>query len=130
MKFGITLANRGVLLGLTTVPKLLALADAVESCPLLDSVWVGNALFVNQRLDALTLLAAIAGRTSRFKLGPSCMATFALRDPRVFAYEGHHSTSSPAGARSCPSARAAGRRRPGTPRPRQWAFRRSNVVSG
>jgi alkanesulfonate monooxygenase SsuD/methylene tetrahydromethanopterin reductase-like flavin-dependent oxidoreductase (luciferase family) len=54
---------------------------------MLDSIWVGDALFVNQRLDALTLLAAIAGRTSRVRLGPSCMATFALRDPRVFAYE-------------------------------------------
>jgi len=87
MKFGITLSNRGILLGLTTVPKLLALIDAIEACPLLDSVWVGDALFVNQRLDALTLLGAIAGRTSRVRLGPSCMATFALRDPRVFAYE-------------------------------------------
>jgi alkanesulfonate monooxygenase SsuD/methylene tetrahydromethanopterin reductase-like flavin-dependent oxidoreductase (luciferase family) len=87
MKFGITLANRGVLLGLTTVPRLLALADMVEASLRLDSVWVGDALFVNQRLDALTLLAAIAGRTSRIRLGPSCMATFALRDPRVFAYE-------------------------------------------
>ena len=28
MKFGVTLSNRGILLGLTTVPKLLALADA------------------------------------------------------------------------------------------------------
>ena len=54
MKFGVTLSNRGILLGLTTVPKLLALADAVEACPLLDSVWVGDALFVNQRLDSLT----------------------------------------------------------------------------
>lgn len=87
MKFGITLSNRGILLGLTTVPKLLALADVVEASPLLDSVWVADALFVNQRLDALTLLAAIAGRTSRVRLGPSCMGSFALRDPRVFAYE-------------------------------------------
>jgi alkanesulfonate monooxygenase SsuD/methylene tetrahydromethanopterin reductase-like flavin-dependent oxidoreductase (luciferase family) len=87
MKFGITLSNRGILLGLTTVPKLLALADAVEACSLLDSVWVGDALFVNQRLDALTLLAAIAGRTNRVLLGPGCMGSFALRDPRVFAYE-------------------------------------------
>jgi len=62
MKFGITLSNRGILLGLTTVPKLLALADSVEACPLLDSIWVGDALFVYQRLDALTLLAAISGR--------------------------------------------------------------------
>jgi len=87
MRFGITLSNRGILLGLTSVPKLLAMADAVEACPLMDSVWVGDALFVNQRLDALTLLAAIAGRTQRVLLGPSCMGSFALRDPRVFAYE-------------------------------------------
>jgi alkanesulfonate monooxygenase SsuD/methylene tetrahydromethanopterin reductase-like flavin-dependent oxidoreductase (luciferase family) len=87
MRFGITLSNRGILLGLTTVPKLLAMADAVEACDLMDSLWVGDALFVNQRLDALTLLAAIAGRTQRILLGPSCMGSFALRDPRVFACE-------------------------------------------
>src|SRR5208283_3818643 len=63
MRFGITLANRGILLGLATVRDLLALADAIEACPLLDSIWVGDALFVNPRLNALTLLAAIAGRT-------------------------------------------------------------------
>ncbi len=87
MHFGITLSNRGVLLGLTAVQQLLALADAVEASPLFDSVWVGDALFVNQRLDAFTLLAAIAGRTRRILLGPACMGSFALRDPRVFAYE-------------------------------------------
>src|SRR5487761_2536547 len=87
MQFGITLANRGVLLGLTTVRELLALADAVEADPRFDSVWVGDALFVNRRLDAFTLLAAIAGRTGRLLLGPACMGSFALRDPRVFAYE-------------------------------------------
>jgi alkanesulfonate monooxygenase SsuD/methylene tetrahydromethanopterin reductase-like flavin-dependent oxidoreductase (luciferase family) len=87
MRFGITLANRGLLLGLTTVKDLLAQADAIEACPLLDSIWVGDALFVNRRLDALTLLAAIAGRTDRVRLGPACMGSFALRDPRVFAYE-------------------------------------------
>ncbi len=87
MQFGITLANRGVLLGLTTVRDLLAMAEAVEADPRFDSVWVGDALFVNRRLDAFTLLAAIAGRTDRLLLGPACMGSFALRDPRVFAYE-------------------------------------------
>ena len=87
MKYGVTLGNRGILLGLSDVPKLLALADAVDANPLMDSVWVGDALFVNRRLDALTLLAAIAGRTKRVKIGPSCMGSFALRDPRTFAYE-------------------------------------------
>jgi len=87
MKFGVTLSNRGVLVGLTTPADLLKLADAVEASPLMDSVWCGDALFVNRRLDALTLLAAVAGRTGRVLLGPACMGSFALRDPLVFAYE-------------------------------------------
>jgi len=87
MTFGITLSNRGVLLGLTTVRELLALADAAEASPLIDAVWVGDALYVDRRIDAVTLLAAIAGRTERVLLGPACMGSFALRDPRLFAYQ-------------------------------------------
>src|SRR5246127_4806241 len=87
MNFGITLSNRAVTLGLCSARDLLALADAVEACPALDSVWCGDALFVNRRLDALTLLAAVAGRTDRVLLGPACMGSFALRNPLVFAYE-------------------------------------------
>ena len=87
MKFGVTLSNRGVLLDLCTPRDLLKLADAVEASPLMDSVWCGDALFVNRRLDALTLLAAVAGRTERVLLGPACMGSFALRNPLVFAYE-------------------------------------------
>src|SRR6059036_2171482 len=49
MNFGITLSNRAVPLGLCSVRDLLALADAVEACPALDSVWCGDALFVNRR---------------------------------------------------------------------------------
>ena len=87
MNFGITLSNRAVTLGLCSARDLLALADAIEACPALDSVWCGDALFVNRRLDALTLLAAVAGRTERVLLGPACMGSFALRNPLVFAYE-------------------------------------------
>jgi alkanesulfonate monooxygenase SsuD/methylene tetrahydromethanopterin reductase-like flavin-dependent oxidoreductase (luciferase family) len=87
MNFGITLSNRAVPLGLCNVRDLLVLADAIEACPALDSVWCGDALFVNRRLDALTLLAAVAGRTERVLLGPACMGSFALRNPLVFAYE-------------------------------------------
>ena len=87
MNFGITLSNRGVLVGLCSARDLLALADAVEGSPIMDSVWCGDALFVNRRLDALTLLAAVAGRTERVLLGPACMGSFALRNPLVFAYE-------------------------------------------
>lgn len=87
LRFGITLSNRGVVLGTRTPKDLLALADAVEGNPLLDSVWVGDALYVNRRLDAIALLAAIAGRTDRILLGPAAMGSFALRNPLVFAYE-------------------------------------------
>jgi alkanesulfonate monooxygenase SsuD/methylene tetrahydromethanopterin reductase-like flavin-dependent oxidoreductase (luciferase family) len=87
MKFGITLSNRGVLLGLCRARDLLALADAVEASPAFDSIWCGDALFVNRRLDAVTLLAAVAGRTERVLLGTACMGSFGLRNPLVFAYE-------------------------------------------
>ena len=87
LKFGITLSNRGVVLGTRTPKQLLDLADKVEANPLFDSVWVGDALFVNRRLDAIPLLAAIAGRTERVLLGPAAMGSFALRNPLVFAYE-------------------------------------------
>jgi alkanesulfonate monooxygenase SsuD/methylene tetrahydromethanopterin reductase-like flavin-dependent oxidoreductase (luciferase family) len=87
MNFGITLSNRGVLVGLCSTRDLLVLTDAVEASKVMDSVWCGDALFVNRRLDALTLLAAVAGRTERVLLGPACMGSFALRNPLVFAYE-------------------------------------------
>ena len=87
LNFGITLSNRGVVLGTRTPRELLQLADKVEENPLFDSVWVGDALYVNRRLDAIPLLAAIAGRTERVLLGPAAMGSFALRNPLVFAYE-------------------------------------------
>src|SRR3981189_3232611 len=79
MNFGITLSNRGVLVGLCSARDLLVLADAVEGCSAMDSVWCGDALFVNPRVDALTLLAAVAGRTERVLLGPACLGAVALR---------------------------------------------------
>jgi alkanesulfonate monooxygenase SsuD/methylene tetrahydromethanopterin reductase-like flavin-dependent oxidoreductase (luciferase family) len=49
---------------------------------------VGRRCSVRQpALDAFTLLAALAGRTEPVLLGTACMGSFALRDPRVFAYE-------------------------------------------
>jgi alkanesulfonate monooxygenase SsuD/methylene tetrahydromethanopterin reductase-like flavin-dependent oxidoreductase (luciferase family) len=87
LAFGLTLPNRGVLLGLTTPAALLDLADRAEASGLFDSVWVGDSLFAKPRLEALALLAAIAGRTRRLRLGPACLASFPLRHPLVLAYE-------------------------------------------
>ena len=87
LTFGLTLANRGVVLGITTPAELLDLTERAEASGQFDSVWVGDSLFAKPRLDVLTLLAAIAGRTRRLLLGPACLASFPLRNPLVFAYE-------------------------------------------
>ena len=87
LRFGLTLANRGVLLGLTTPAALLDLAARAEESGGFDSIWVGDSLFAKPRLDALTLLAAVAARTRSVRLGPARLASFSLRHPLVFAYE-------------------------------------------
>jgi len=57
--FGITLSNRGALLGLTMPRELLRMADVAESCPLIDSVWVGGVLYshINVKRDSDAALA-------------------------------------------------------------------------
>jgi len=87
LKFGLTLSNRGIALGLNTPRDLLELACLAEDSGLFDSVWVGDSLFAQPRLDSIALLAAIAARTSRVKLGPACMGSFPLRHPLVLAYQ-------------------------------------------
>ena len=87
LTFGLTLANRGVLLDVTTPTELLDLAERAEATGQFDSVWVGDSLFAKPRLDAVTLLAALAARTKTLRLGPACLASFPLRNPLVFAYE-------------------------------------------
>src|SRR5438477_3916601 len=125
MNFGITLSNRAVPLGLCSVRDLLALADAVEACPALDSVWCGDALFVNRRLDALTLLAAVAGRTERVLLGPACMGSFSRCATRSSSpMNGPPSTCSRTAGHGLSSVPAAADRRPGRRRARRSAFRR------
>jgi alkanesulfonate monooxygenase SsuD/methylene tetrahydromethanopterin reductase-like flavin-dependent oxidoreductase (luciferase family) len=86
IKFGLTLANRGVILGITTTEEMLASVDEAEEGPW-DSVWVGDSILAKPRLDALVLLGALASRTARVKLGVACFASAPLRDPLVVAYQ-------------------------------------------
>ena len=46
VKFGLTLPNRGVVIGATTVAEMLQLAADAESSGW-DSVWVGDSIFAN-----------------------------------------------------------------------------------
>lgn len=84
-RYGLSLPNRGVLFGVTTVPELLELSELAEASGFYDSVWVGDSLLAKPRLDSVTLLGAIAARTRRLKLGPACMASFPLRHALVLA---------------------------------------------
>src|SRR5712692_2486402 len=86
--FGLTLPNRGVVIGATTVPEMLEMAEMAESAGW-DSVWVGDSIFAKPRLDALVLLGALAARTKRVKLGPACFASTPLRDALLLAYQWH-----------------------------------------
>ncbi|MDI3341011.1 MAG: LLM class flavin-dependent oxidoreductase [Sphaerobacter sp.] len=87
VRFGLTLPNRGVITGVTTVEEMLRLAQLADANPVWDSVWVGDSIFAKPRLDAITLLGALAARTERVKLGPACMASMPLRHPLLLAYQ-------------------------------------------
>src|SRR5215813_6717339 len=84
-RYGLSLPNRGVLFGATSVDELLALSEEADRSAVFDSIWVGDSLFAKPRLESLVLLAAIAARTRRVRLGTCCLSTFPLRDPIFLA---------------------------------------------
>src|SRR5207249_541874 len=84
-RFGLSLPNRGVLFGATSVDELLELSEQAEASCAFDSIWVGDSLFAKPRLESLVLLSAIAARTRRVRLGTCCLSTFPLRDPIFLA---------------------------------------------
>jgi alkanesulfonate monooxygenase SsuD/methylene tetrahydromethanopterin reductase-like flavin-dependent oxidoreductase (luciferase family) len=81
---GLSLPNRGVLFGATDVEGLFRSTEVAEASGYFTSVWVGDGLIAKPRLEAVTLLAAIAARTRKLRLGVCCMATFPLRNPVLF----------------------------------------------
>src|SRR5487761_347350 len=87
VSFGLTLPNRGVITGATTVGEMLALAQKADASGVWASVWVGDSIFAKPRLDSLTLMAAIAATTSRVRIGSACFASTPLRDARILAYQ-------------------------------------------
>ncbi len=86
-KYGLTLSNRSVLLGMSTVGEMLDLAVEADRAEVWDSVWVGDSIFAKPRLDALVALGALAVCTERVGLGVGCMASMPLRDALLMAYQ-------------------------------------------
>jgi alkanesulfonate monooxygenase SsuD/methylene tetrahydromethanopterin reductase-like flavin-dependent oxidoreductase (luciferase family) len=87
VKFGLTLPNRGVVTGATTMGEIMELAKMADAEPIWDSVWVGDSILAKPRLDAIALLGALAATTERVKLGPACFASTPLRNALLLAYQ-------------------------------------------
>ena len=68
--FGYLLPTREIVMapGAPDFGSMINLAETAEGHGF-ESVWVGDSVLARPRLEALTTLAAIAGRTKRVKLG-------------------------------------------------------------
>lgn len=85
--FGLTLPQRATLFGAATWAQLLELARLADQHELFESVWVGDSAIAKPRPDSLALLGALSAVTTRVRLGVGCMASFALREPVLFAQQ-------------------------------------------
>src|SRR5229473_359701 len=85
MEFGVLIPTReAVMSSRPETGPLLAIADRAEAAGF-DSVWVGDSLTARPRHEPLTLLAAVAARTRRVRLGTGVLLP-ALRNPVVLAH--------------------------------------------
>ncbi|MGE3619125.1 MAG: LLM class flavin-dependent oxidoreductase [Acidimicrobiia bacterium] len=84
MDVGLSIPNRALLYGGTHVEEVYQLAETADRDGW-HSVWVGDGLVAKPRVEALVVLAALAARTRRARLGVCCLATFPLRHPVLFA---------------------------------------------
>ena len=85
-KIGYLLPTReAVMEGRPEAAPLLALAEKAEDLGY-DSVWIGDSIIAKPRHDPLTLMAGVAGRTKKVKLGTAVLLP-ALRNPVVLAHQ-------------------------------------------
>jgi alkanesulfonate monooxygenase SsuD/methylene tetrahydromethanopterin reductase-like flavin-dependent oxidoreductase (luciferase family) len=85
VEFGVLLPTReAVMSGHAETAPLLDMAQRAEAAGF-DSVWIGDSLTARPRHEPLTLLAAVAARTRRVRLGTAVLLP-ALRPPVVLAH--------------------------------------------
>ena len=85
VEFGLLLPTReAVMSGRPETAPMLTLAERAEAAGF-DSVWIGDSLIARPRHEPLTLMAAVAGRTRRVRLGTGVLLP-ALRSPVVLAH--------------------------------------------
>ncbi|MGH7356708.1 MAG: LLM class flavin-dependent oxidoreductase [Candidatus Rokuibacteriota bacterium] len=85
VELGILIPTReAVMSGRPETAPLLAIAERAEAAGF-DSIWIGDSITARPRHEPLTLLAAIAARTRRVRLGTGVLLP-ALRNPVVLAH--------------------------------------------
>lgn len=86
VQIGVLLPTReAIMSGRPETAPLLAMAERAEAAGL-DSVWVGDSVTARPRHEPLALLAAVAARTRRVRLGTAVLLP-ALRQPVVLAHQ-------------------------------------------
>ncbi len=85
VEFGVLIPTReAIMSGRPETGPLLAMAERAEAAGF-DSVWIGDSITARPRHEPLTLLAGVAGRTRRVRLGTGVLLP-ALRSPVVLAH--------------------------------------------
>jgi probable F420-dependent oxidoreductase len=85
VEFGVLLPTReAVMSGRPETAPLLAMAERAEAAGF-DSVWIGDSITARPRHEPLILLAAVAARTRRVRVGTAVLLP-ALRQPVVLAH--------------------------------------------
>src|SRR5437762_13600521 len=85
VEVGVLLPTReSVMSGSPETASMLAMAERAEAAGF-DAIWIGDSVTARPRHEPLTLLAAVAARTRRVRLGTAVLLP-ALRNPVVLAH--------------------------------------------
>jgi probable F420-dependent oxidoreductase len=85
VEYGVLLPTReAIMSGRPETASMLAMAERAEATGF-DSVWIGDSITARPRHEPLTLLAAVAARTRRVRVGTAVLLP-ALRHPVVLAH--------------------------------------------
>jgi alkanesulfonate monooxygenase SsuD/methylene tetrahydromethanopterin reductase-like flavin-dependent oxidoreductase (luciferase family) len=87
VKLGVSLPNRGVLFGLTSLETIMEAATAAEQTGVFESVWFGDSLIHKPRTESIVMLSAAAAKTRKVRLGVICLASFPVRHPVLLAIQ-------------------------------------------
>ncbi len=85
VEFGVLIPTReAIMSGRPETGPLITMAERAEAAGF-DSVWIGDSITARPRHEPLTLMAALAARTRRVRLGTGVLLP-ALRNPVVLAH--------------------------------------------